>query len=324
MMRKIVGLLGAVVLFCLVLPIECPAPLVWRRGEGWTWERGGVTLGNTPKEQLDIAKQLQKQKQYGDAIAAYRRLLRKWPTAFAAEDARLGMAECLGAKEYHYKAFLEYQNLITRHPNSPHFETALQREFEIGNLFLAGAKHKVLGVKLVSGLDKATEIFEQIVKNGPYSKIAPEAQFRIGLVYEKQRDYLAAVKAYEKVLERYPQHPMAETAQFQIGMAYRSEAARAEYDQNAANQSIAGFTDFLVKYPKSDKAPLAEQYRSALKHEQARGLFQIGQFYEKSKKAKAALIYYNEVIERNPRSEWAAAAQQRIAALSPAPAPVTP
>jgi len=28
-----------VAVFCLILPQRCPAPLVWRKGEGWTYER---------------------------------------------------------------------------------------------------------------------------------------------------------------------------------------------------------------------------------------------------------------------------------------------
>jgi outer membrane protein assembly factor BamD len=137
------------------------------------------------------------------------------------------------------------------------------------------------------------------------------------LAHEKQQEYLAAVKAYQVLLERYPKLPIAERGQFQIGLAYQQEADRAEYDQSAANEAVAAFTDFLVRYPKSEKAPLAEKNRIALRQEQARGLFQIGQFYEKQKKYKSAIIYYSEVIEQNPKSDWAAKAEKKVAALTP-------
>ncbi|MCX7887097.1 MAG: outer membrane protein assembly factor BamD, partial [Verrucomicrobiae bacterium] len=191
----------------------------------------------------------------------------------------------------------------------------LERQFEIGNRFLRGERHKVLGLKIFPSLDKAIEIFEQVVKNAPYGKLGPLAQFQIGQAYEKQKDYLAAVKAYEKLQERYPDHPMAEKAQFQIGLAYRKEAARAEYDQNAANLAIAAFEDYKTRFPGHDNAAKAEEYRAALKAEQSKGLFRVGEFYEKNKNYKAALIYYNEVIRQNPKSDWAAKAQQKILQL---------
>jgi len=53
-----------------------------------------------------------------------------------------------------------------------------------------------------------------------------------------------------------------------------------------------------------------------LRVEQARGAFQIGQFYEKNREYKAALIYYNDAIERSPKSDWAASARQKVAALN--------
>jgi len=310
--NKVVIFAGVIMAFCFALPTNCPAPLVWRKGEGWAYERHGITTAKNPKEQLDYARELQSKKQFGDAVTAYRRLIRRWPTAFAVEEGRLGLAECLSQVGYHFKAFQEYQNLITKHPNTKHFELAMERELEIGNKFLNGERHKVFGLKIFPGLEKSIEVFEQIVKNAPYGKYGPLAQFQLGQVYEKQKEYLSAVHAYEKILERYPDDPMAEKAQFQIGLAYRKESARAEYDQNAANQAITAFTDFATRFPRSENVAKADQYRVALREEQSRGLFHIAQFYEKNKTYKAALIYYNEVIAQNPKSEWAANAQKKI------------
>lgn len=315
--KKFLLFLAFTLFFGLVLPSECPAPLVWRKGEGWQWESGGITSGNNPQEQLKIAKDYQEKKAYRDAISAYRRLIRRWPLSTAAQDARLGLADCLSGVGYHYKAFQEYQQLIQKHPNTEQFDTVLQRQFEIGNLFLGGERQKAWGIRWFPSTDRAGEIFEQVVKNGPYSKIAPEAQYRLGLTYEKRKEYISAVRAYEKLLERYPKHPLAEAAQYQIGYAYKQEAQRAEYDQNAANQAIAAFTDFLVRYPQSERAPQAEKSLTSLKQEQAKGLFRIGEFYEKNRQYKSALIYYNDVIEKNPKSDWAAAAKDKVAKLTP-------
>ena len=310
-------MLGAIGMFWLALPQDCPAPLVWRKGEGWSWEREGMTVANNPKDQLEIARNFQAQKKYDDAVTAYRRVVTRWPTSYSCQEARLGLAQSLTQLNYLYKAFKEYQNLIEKHPNSPHFDTAMQAQFDLANRFLNGEKHKVWRLRIFNGLEKAVEIYEQIVKNGPFSKFGPPAQFRIGLAYEKQKDNVAAVHAYEKLLERYPKDPLAEAAQFQIGWAYHSEAQRAEYDQNNANQAIAAFKDFLVRYPASPKAEQTRQLLAELKQEQSKGLFQVGRFYEKNKNYRAALIYFNEVIEQNPRSDWANQAQRKITLLAP-------
>ena len=315
--KKLAIALFSLMAFAFVMPIDSRAILIWRKGEGWSWEHEGVTTGTNPADQLRIAQELEAKKQYRNAISAYRRVISRWPLSFSAQDARLGEAECLGAIGYHYKAFQQYQELIKKNPNTTHFDTVLQRQYEIGNLFLAGERQKAWGIRWLPSLDRAVEVYEQVVKNGPYSPVAPESQFRIGLAYEKQRDYLAAVHAYEKLLERYPKLPLAEGAQFQIGWEYKKESARAEYDQNAANQAIAAFTDFLLRFPRSDKVAIAQEYLIGLKGEQARGLFHIGLFYEKNGHFKSALIYYNDVIEKNPESNWASQAKDKVAKLTP-------
>ena len=314
---RLLLLLSALGIFWVALPQDCPAALVWRKGEGWNWEREGMALANNPKEQLDIARKLQEQKKYSVAVTAYRRVIVRWPTSFSTQEARLGLAQCLAQLNYLLKASKEYQNLIEKHPNSPYFETALQAQYDLGCRFLNGEKHKVWGLHIFNGLEKSVEVFEQVIKNGPYSKLGPAAQFRIGLTYEKEKDNIAAVHAYEKLLERYPKDPLAEDAQFQIGWAYKAEAQRAEYDQNNANQAIAAFNDFLIRYPTSPKADQAKTWRAELKQEQSKGLFQVAHFYEKNKNYRAALVYYNEILAQNPRSDWANQAQRKLVLLAP-------
>jgi outer membrane protein assembly factor BamD (BamD/ComL family) len=56
---------------------------------------------------------------------------------------------------------------------------------------------------------------------------------------------------------------------------------------------------------------------AALKAEQVRGDFEIAQFYEKSRKWAGAAVYYNEVLQLDPNSRFAAQARQRIESLKP-------
>jgi outer membrane protein assembly factor BamD (BamD/ComL family) len=67
----------------------------------------------------------------------------------------------------------------------------------------------------------------------------------------------------------------------------------------------------------------AQKAIALLKAEQVRSSFQIAQFYENSKTLSAvqrrsgAVVYYNEVLQLDPNSPYAAQARQRIEALKP-------
>jgi outer membrane assembly lipoprotein YfiO len=197
----------------------------------------------------------------------------------------------------------------------------------ITDKYLAGKWFKLWGfIPFFPSMERTAEMYDKIVKNGPYSDVAAQAQLKIGTAREKQSNYPLAVKAYEKAADRYHDRPkIASEALYRAGMAYKKQSQTAEYDQSAAGQAIATFTDFRTLYPDDGRVAQTDKIISSLKSEQARGNFQIAKFYEKRKKWNGALVYYNEVQMQDPDSPYASEAQQRIFALKkrtqPAPTP---
>ena len=51
---------------------------------------------------------------------------------------------------------------------------------------------------------------------------------------------------------------------------------------------------------------------SELRREQARGCFVTARYYEKKKRWNGALIYYNEVLVKDPTSPYAEQAKSKI------------
>jgi outer membrane protein assembly factor BamD len=110
---------------------------------------------------------------------------------------------------------------------------------------------------------------------------------------------------------------------FKEGVAYNKQAKTSEYDQSIAAKAIAVFTDFMTLHPQDPRVTEAQDYVSALKTEQARGSYEIAKYYEKKKRWKAALIYYNEVLLKDPNSVHAESARRNIDMIQakiPAPA----
>ncbi|MDD5085056.1 MAG: outer membrane protein assembly factor BamD [Candidatus Omnitrophica bacterium] len=73
--------------------------------------------------------------------------------------------------------------------------------------------------------DKATDELKNLIKKYPGARVAPEAQYKLGIVYEEKRDYYAAFQAYQKVIENYPQSDRINEVierQFKIGNLYLS------------------------------------------------------------------------------------------------------
>ena len=321
-MNRRLGLL-LIVAACMVLfPFRAPAPLYYVPGEGWYYEMYGQNARwqrPRAKEQLDVAEQAFNKNDYNTTLHAAHRVLRVWPLSDYAPDAEYLIGRCLETSGKDEAAFKAYQNIIEKYPRSSRYEEVLWRQYEIANRFLGGEWFRIWGtIPLYPSMDQTAQMFDKIVNNGPYSDVAPHAQLRIGAAREKEKDYPEAVKAYATAADRYYNQPtIAADALFREGLSYARQAAKAEYDQSTAVQAIERFTDFITLYPNDRRVPRAEKAIAWLKTEQVRGNFEIAQFYQKSKKWNGALVYYNEVLQLDPNSPYAASARQRIEALKP-------
>jgi outer membrane protein assembly factor BamD len=303
---------------CLVaIPFRAPAPLIYRPGEGWTYETaggGGKWQRTRAKEQLDVAQAAFDKKDYSLALKAARRVVRVWPLSDYAPQGQYLVGRCYEALGKDEKAFQEYQKVVEKQPKINNYQEIVERQFTIANKYLAGKWFKLWGyIPIFSSMDKTSAMYEKIVKNGPYSEVAPKAQMNIGAAREKQSNYALAAKAYETAADRYHDRPkVAADALFLQAMAYNKQAQTAEYDQSTAGQAISTFTDFMTLYPGDPRVVQAQKIITTLKAEQARGSFQIARFYEKYKRWNGALVYYNEVIILDPNSSYAEPARKRI------------
>ena len=162
-------------------------------------------------------------------------------------------------------------------------------------------------------MDKTSLMYEKVIKNGPYSDVAPKAQMDIGAAREKQSNFAQAVKAYEKAADIYhKQEQVAADALYKAAEAYHKQAKTAEYDQSVAGKAIATYTDFIALYPQDPRVSDAQKTIDSLKTEQARGALKIAQFYENKKRWDGALVYYNEVLVVDPNGAYGEEAKKRI------------
>jgi outer membrane protein assembly factor BamD len=310
----------AIFFFCLLmLPRETPAPLVYRAGEGWSYEPvgGGKWVRTRAKDQLEVAQKAFDEKNYSVALKAARRTVRTWALSDYAPRAQYLVARCYQQKGQDERAFKEYQKILEKYPKIENYDEILERQNEIATRYLEGQWFKIWGyIPFFPSMDKTSEMYEKIIKNGPYSQIAPQAQMNIGAAREKQSEFSRAVKAYERAADVYhDQKSVAADAMFKAGLAYQKQAKTAEYDQSVAGKAISTFSDFIALYPDDPRIGDAQKIIAELKTEQARGSLEIAKFYEKKKHWDGALVYYNEVLNKDPESKFAQQAKERIEIL---------
>jgi tol-pal system protein YbgF len=98
--------------------------------------------------------------------------------------------------------------------------------------------------------DLALQEFSDYVKYYPSLQLAPNAQFYIGDIYMRKKDYEHAIQAFDAVLEQYSDNSKTAAAHLKKG-----EALMALGRRDAAARE---FRDILSRYPDSDVTPRAK------------------------------------------------------------------
>jgi len=118
------------------------------------------------------------------------------------------------------------------------------------------------------------------------------------------------------VLDRYPNSDVCDDALYQIAYVYMQQGLSGN-SQDLSSLVLAKetFEDFLLQYPKSEKAPQARDNLVAIGNNEAGDLMRIAKYYDWSKNYKAAFIYYNDIIRKQPNTPDGAIAKSRVEEL---------
>ena len=309
------ALLLSLTLAAAAWPQTGGAAIVYRSNEGWSIEGEDTKVEGSASEQMRKAENFESAGDAGAAYNAYRALVKNYSQSALAPKAQRKVAILLEQRGEYDKAYDAYSVYLSKYPRGEDFDGVVEAQFRIAKLFLEGQKRKVFGVPFAPSMSRAQEMFDGIVKRAPYSKWAPLAQFNVGQAYEKQGKYPEAIAAYQTVVAKYPGDPIADDAQYQIGYVLMRESKEGSYDTASRQRARESFEDFLSRYPESEKAPQARENINALQSGVTKGALDIAKYYEKTKKYKAAVIYYNEVVRQQPDSPESTIAKTRIDAL---------
>jgi len=103
----------------------------------------------------------------------------------------------------------------------------------------------------------AVAAMQSFLATYPSSKLAPNAQYWVGMAHSGQRDYKAAISAQRKLLAAWPDSEKAPDAMLSIASAQETMGDRA-----AARKTLE---ELVAKYPQSSSAASAKQRLAASK-----------------------------------------------------------
>lgn len=304
----------ALSLVTFTVPMQLNAATVFTSRDGWKVE-GDPSTEAAAVELMQQGEQQEAQNDLSGALSSYKSLVKRHPVSVLAGKAQYRIGRILEAAGEFDDAYKAYDVYLTKYPKGDEFDAGVESMFKIAKLYLDGEKQKVFGIKIASSMKRAQEMFEGIVKRAPFSRFAPISQFNVGQALEKQGNYDGALAAYAMLVTKYPNDAVADDALYQIGFVRLKQYREGSYDQASAAKAREAFEDFINRYPESEKVPQARENMKLLEGGAKKSTLDVAKFYDKTKRYRAAVIYYNDVIKNSPDTDEANFAKARIEEL---------
>ncbi len=311
---KKTSLFLSILILAFLISSSCYGFWVWTP-QTKKWINPKYAAKETPQKQFDYAMGFFKRGNYKTAGAEFEKLINSYPGSSLAPEAGYYGGFSYQKSEEYYRAYLVYNKVLTQYPHSERISQIVEKEYEIGNIFLEGKKRKVLGVEILPALSTAEEIFKNIVNDVPYSEYGDKAQYKLGQVYKKMARYQEAADAFEKVIKNYPKSSLKDEAQYEMALCSLKSSLPAAYEQESTDKAIKRFEEFIKEEPPKKLAQEARESVDELKIKKAKHEYEIAQFYEENNKYESAVIYYNSIINNYPETKWAKEANKRLAEI---------
>ena len=245
-----------------------------------------------------------------------------YPESQVAEDAFYFQAVCnYHLMEYdiankHFSEYLSQKNRLR------YFEDALSYKLAIAEKFNTGAKKHLFDSekfpKWVTAREDSMEIYDEVISTVPNHELAAKAFYAKGTLIQRMRDYKPAIETYQTLIKRFPKHPLASDAFLAINEIYYEQSHTEFQNPDLLELARLNLKRYIQSFPRDENIEKAKEFLSEMEEIHARGLYDTGVFYERTKKPKASVIYYVTALEKFPDAPSAALCKSRLSNLKDA------
>jgi outer membrane protein assembly factor BamD len=151
----------------------------------------------------------------------------------------------------------------------------------------------------------AIEDFKIVTVQFPGSAVADDAQFNIAECRYLRGEYILAGAEYDLLVRTMPSSPLVPKARYMKAMSGYNLSPKPDLDQKYTREAIDDFQTYIEYSPADTLAKDAATKIAELINKLAKKEFENGKLYYRLEYYKAAIAYFDNVMERFHDSEYA-------------------
>jgi len=294
-------------------------------------------VGMGPDEQIariafSEGEQSFREERYHDAVKKFKQASARSPNLQLKQDAMFQLAESYFFAEKYPEANNAYEALVQDHPNSPHLDKVIRRQFDLARYWESHHNYQPHWAvtpnlfnkrrPLFDTLGRAIKNYENIRLNDPTGPLADDAVMATANSYFVRGRYVDADYHYDLLRKEFPRSEHQYEAHL-LGLECKLRRYEgSDYDgtpleegKKLAKQLKRQFGAEL----NAEKRQRIREREGRLEHLLASRDIDQAKYHEGKKEYGSAKFYYSLVAKNYPQTEAGNHARERIAALEGEP-----
>lgn len=203
--------------------------------------------------------------------------------------------------EREYKALFDFELVIRDFSNSEYYIKAIEREYDIATLYLAGLKRRFLGIRLEPGRTIGEELLVRTQERLPGSPLAEAAALDLANHYYSRRQLKLAAEMYEIFRINHPDsrdHRYAMLREIECNIA-RFKGPR--YDGSGLLDAKILIEQYRRQYPgESIRSGVTEGLEAWIDESAAQQALDTAKWYIKTNDLPSAKFMLARLLRRHP------------------------
>lgn len=155
----------------------------------------------------------------------------------------------------------------------------------------------------------AVETLERLLLASPGFEQSAEAQLMLGRAYFHDRQFILSQSEFTRFLDRYPAHPQAPAAALGVCRSNEALSPISQRDQTFTEQAVQVCRNVASDWVGTPQADSAAAIAVDMRAKLAKKQYDTGAYYlDYLGVPDAAILYWEDLVENYPETEWAPAA----------------
>ncbi|MCL5030478.1 MAG: outer membrane protein assembly factor BamD [Bacteroidetes bacterium] len=153
--------------------------------------------------------------------------------------------------------------------------------------------------------ENSVKEFQAIILQYPGNSVVDTAQYYLGESRYQRGEYIMAAYEFSRLIKNMPASKLVPSAQYMLAESYYQLSPYFALDQRYTKKAIEEFQAFIDFFPTDPKVPAAEKKISEMNNKLAEKEYNNAYIYDKLEDYKAALIYYDLVLDNYHDTKYA-------------------